>query len=244
MSRLVTLTGREIRAVLLAPSSWVILALFLFLTAYFFRLVLRWVDGDVSLAYRTFASSVYFQILLGVLPPLLTMRSLSAERASGTLELLLTAPVTDVQVVVAKFFGGFFFYALLWLPTLLFPLALQWFGGLPDVGVVTAFTVGIFALGALLVSVGIFCSSLTANLLSAFFLAFALNVALLFGTSGLAWIVRTQGARDWIDAINISAHLDDFSRGILDVRYLVAYGTGTLLFLFLTVRSLEARQWR
>jgi len=239
-----TLGRREIVAVLLAPASWVIVALFVLFVAYFFRISLHARAGDISAAYRLFAGVVYFQVLICVVPPLLTMRSIASEKASGSLELLLTAPVTDAQVVLSKFTGALLFYAILWLPTLLIPVVLFQFGAYPDSGQVAAFTIGVFAVGAFFVAVGIFTSSLTANILTAFFLAFALDVFFLFGARGLAWLASSTAVRDVATAVDVPRHLDEFARGIVDVRHLVFYLTGTLLFLFLAVRSLESRKWR
>jgi ABC-2 type transport system permease protein len=239
-----TLTRRELRSFFLAPSSYLVLGLFLFLTGYFFRFVLAWAGGDLSVTYRTLASSIYFQLFLGVLPPLVTMRSLAAERASGTLEMLLTAPVTDRQVVISKFLGAYGFFAALWLPTLLYPLAIRYLGGQPDPGQVAAFTLGILVVGALLVSVGLFCSSITDSVLVAFFLGFVVDAVLLFGIGGLVWLAPSPEAREAFRSIHVAAQLDDFARGIVDLRHLVFHVTGTALFLFLTIRSLESRRWR
>jgi len=241
---LATLGRRELEAVFLSPASYVILGLFLFVFAYFFRLSIHAMQGDISQSYRFFSGVVYFQILLCVVPPLLTMRSLSVERQSGTLEMLLTAPVTDRDVVLSKFLGAFAFYATLWLPTLAIPVALFRFGASPDFGQVTAFLVGLLGIGSLFVSVGIFTSSVTSNLLAAFFGALVLDVFLFFGIPGLSWISESEAVRDALAFFSIPAQLDEFARGILDVRYLVFYATGTVFFLFLAVKSLESRRWR
>ena len=95
--------------------------------------------------------------------------------------------------------------------------------------------IGILALGALFTSIGIFTSSLTSNLLAAFFASFALDVFFLFGVAGLAWLSHAGPARDWLIGFAIPRQLDDFARGIVDVRYLVFYATGTLFFLFLAL---------
>jgi len=244
MRRLAALTQRELLGITIAPSSFVILALFLFVTGAFFRFVLAWVGGDVTTAYRVFAASVYFQLFLAVLPPLLTMRAVAAERASGTLELLLTAPVRDGEVILAKFVGAYAFYAALWAPTLLFPIALEAFGGSPDTGQITAFMIGILALGALLVAIGIFSSSITTSVPTAFFAAFVVNVVFLFGMNGLAWLARSPGIGAAIETMNATVHLEEFARGVVDVRRLVFYVAGTALFLFLATRGLESRRWR
>ncbi len=244
MRNLLTLSRRELGAIAFAPSSYWILGLFLFVVAYFFRLALVAVGGDISQSYRSFASVVYFQLLLCVVPPLLTMRSIASERHSGTFEMLMTAPVTDRQVVLSKFVGAFAFYAALWLPTIVIPIALFQFGAYPDFGQVIAFTIGLLGLGAFFVSIGIFTSSVTSKIQAAFFLAFVLNVFFLFGVAGLAWLSPSEIVRDWSSALIIPQHLDEFARGIVDVRYLVFYVTATGFFLFLAVRSLESRQWR
>ena len=104
--------------------------------------------------------------------------------------------------------------------------------------------VGLLALGAFQIAIGIFTSSLTPNILPAFFASFALNVFFVFGMVGISWLSRSELVREWAGALIIPVHLDEFARGIIDVRYLVFYITGTAFFLFLAVRSLESRKWR
>lgn len=244
MGPFLTMSRRELGAVFLAPASYLILALFLFLVAYFFRIALHAMSGDISQSYRYIAGVPYFQLLLCVVPPLLTMRSIAAERDRNTLEMLMTAPVTDRQVVLSKFVGAFAFYAALWIPSILIPVALFQFGAYPDFGQVASFTLGLLALGCFQVAIGIFTSSLTSNILPAFFASFALNVFFVFGLTGLSWLSRSEAIREWAGAMVIPVHLDEFARGIVDVRYLVFYFTGTAFFLFLAVRSLESRKWR
>ncbi len=244
MSSLVTLTRRELGAVFLSPASYVILGLFLFVFAYFFRLSIHAMQGDISQSYRFFSGVVYFQILLCVIPPLLTMRSVSVERQSGTLEMLLTAPVTDRDVVLSKFVGALVFYAILWIPTLAIPIALFQFGASPDFGQVGAFLVGLLGLGGFFVAVGIFTSSLTSNLLAAFFTALVLDVFFFFGIPGLSWISESDAVRDSLATFSVPGQLDEFARGIVDARYLVFYATGAFFFLFLAVKVLESRRWR
>ena len=244
MRNLLTLSRREIGSIFLAPASYVILALGLGLVAFFFWIALRAMGGDISQSYRYFVGVVYFQLLLCVVPPLVTMRSLASERATGTLEMLLIAPVTDRQVVLSKFAGAFLFFLALWVPIIFIPVALFQFGAYPDFGQVIAFTIGVVSLGAFLVSVGIFTSSVTSNILTAFFAAFALDAFFLFGVAGIAWLTQSDAVRDWATAMLIPRQMDDFARGIVDVRYLIFYLTGTVLFLFLAVRSLESRTWR
>src|SRR5690606_139042 len=160
------------------------------------------------------------------------------ERRSGTLEMLLTAPVTEGQVVVGKFLGALLFYVFLWLPTLLYAALLA--RELPlDWGPIGAAYLGTLGIGCLFLSIGIFTSALTRNQVVAAVAAFAL-IFLPFIPAFLEFLVNDPGLREVVQYLNLYQHMDEFSKGIVDTRRLVYYVTGTALFLFLASRAVEA----
>jgi ABC-2 type transport system permease protein len=174
--------------------------------------------------------------------PLLTMRVLAEEFASGTIEPLLTAPVGDVQVVLGKFLGVWLFYVVL-LGTTLLHLVLVLAYGTPETGVLLFGYVGMLLLGALYVSVGVFASSLTRHQLLAAVIGTSILFAVTFLVDYLGYHFGGQ-VRNVLGYINVLGHFDDFSKGMLDTKALVFFISGTLFFLFLAVKVLESRRWR
>ena len=196
-----------------------------------------------------FFSGFLFWMPMLIVPPVLTMRLFSEERSAGTIETLLTAPVTDWQVVLAKFFGALAFFIVLWLPTLGFVALVRLFtsaGSAPlDLGQLAAGYLGTFLVGGLFLAIGCLASVLTRNQIIAALLAF--TVALLSFLAGfLGWLARRsgspyQGALSYGSAIE---HMMEFAQGRVDIRRLVFYGSTTLIFLLATKLVLEARKWR
>jgi len=155
--------------------------------------------------------------------------------------------------VLGKWLAATLFFAVLWLPTLLVLWVLTWspFVGVPlPLGPVLSGYLGLFLLGALLLAVGCFCSSLTDNLLLAALSAMLFSSALLAGPMILQPLLQSSEPNwPWVETlveqINVYDHLNNwFSRGLIDSSQVVFYVAGTFFFLFLTVKSLESRKWR
>ena len=237
MNKVLTLARRELTAYFFSPIAYIIGAGFLMLSAGWFFLNLR-MGGEASL--RPLFDGMAVLMVLAV--PLLTMGLLSKEYDSGTIETLMTCPVTDVEVILGKFGGVMVFYLVLLVSTvvLIGPLAVF---GQPDFGVAAAGYLGMILLGAAYVAVGIFASTLTRHQI----------VSAIVGMGILAFFVILTGLmvrlgrRPWADLaahLNVMAYFKDFSRGVLDSRGIVYFLTATVLFLFLSVKTLESRRWR
>jgi ABC-2 type transport system permease protein len=186
-------------------------------------------------------------LILLLIVPVITMRLFALEKFSGTFETLMTTPVTEVQVVAAKFTAAMVFYMMTWLPLLGCIFLLGHYASDPtglDAGVVGTTFLGIFLLGCLFVSLGCFASSLTRSQVAAAMISVALSVGL-FLISFIAPAVPGAGwqsqALSWFA---LPAQMHDFSRGVLDTRPVMLYVTLTLLFLFLTLRVVESRRWK
>jgi len=232
-----TLARRELTGYLYSPIAYVIGAGFLLLTAGWFFLNLR-IGGEASL--RPLFDGMAVLMVLAV--PLLTMGLLSKEFDSGTIETLMTSPVTDVQVILGKFLGVMVFYLALLATTLVF-LGLMVAYGRPDVGVAATGYLGMILLGAAYLSVGIFASTLTRHQIVAAIVA----IGMLAFFVVLMGFVVSLGVRPWADLaakLNAMTYFRDFSRGVFDSRGLVYFLSATALFLFLSVKTLESRRWR
>jgi ABC-2 type transport system permease protein len=247
MQNLLALTSRELKAFWYSPIAYVVGGLFLFLQGWIFWLLIAVladprVDPSWTMAQFFFGGTFFFWFSVLLVAPLLTMRTFSEEKRTGTIELLLTAPVTDAQVVLAKFLGAWLAYVSLWLFTLAFFVMLRRFTPF-DWGPVLTGYVGTWLLGAVLIAVGVLASSLTRNQVIAAILAFVIILSF-FSLGILDIFVRDPEASKWLRYLSLLEHLRDFSRGILDTRPVIFYVSLTAVCLFLTGRIVASPRWR
>ena len=182
-----------------------------------------------------------------VVVPVITMRLLAEESRSGTLEMLMTAPVTDFEVVLAKWLGAVVLYTLMWALTALYVLILWHFSGgtaALDLGPIATGYIGVLVIGQFLISIGLLASSMTKSQVAAALMSFALIFLILIALRWLAFLFPGGPLNKLVLAVSPSDHMDDFRRGILDLRPIVLYLSGTACVLFLTTRIVESRKWR
>jgi ABC-2 type transport system permease protein len=179
-------------------------------------------------------------IFLFVLP-MITMRTYAEEKRAGTMELLLTAPLTDVQIIVGKFLGAMGLYAAMLAVTLIHIGALFWFGSPEVLPIVTTY-IGMLLMGGCFVSTGLLISSLTKNQIVAAMVTFAVFLMLWI----INWIASFTGpsTQAVLNYLSITDHLDDFTRGVIDTKHLVYYVSFIAFGLFLTLRSVDMERWR
>lgn len=246
MSKWWALTMRELKSLWYSPIGPIVGGLFLFLQGFVFWLLILIlndprIDPTWNMA-RLFFGGFFYWLSLFITVPTLTMRTFSEEKRTGSIELLLTAPVTETQVVLSKFFGAWIAYALLWLSTILYFFVLRAYISF-DWGPVLTGYAGTILMGGMLISVGIFTSSLTRNQVISGLCAFV--VLLLFFSIGLLSIfVRDPEGAEIIRYLSLPDHINDFSRGFLDTRPLVFYASITAISLLLTIRALANPRWR
>lgn len=236
---------REIAGLFLGPLAWLLLALAFLLNGYVFVLSLKTTGGDVDAAVAlAMGRSWVFWALLVLLPPLLTMRMISEESRNGLLEFLLTAPVSDAAVVLGKFLAALTFLAILWSSIAVYAFALAGLGVAPDTGVLFGSWMGAVLVSGLFCAIGLCASSMTNTPVLSAFAAILVNIAvvispLLVRLWDQRWLHNLIARIDVIDH-----HTSAFLLGVLDTSYVVFFAAWTALFLFLTVRILEARRWR
>ena len=238
MGKVLLLTRREVSSYFVSPIAYVAMALFLVISGFFFAL------ADFRPGAPAAMRSIFevMMIILVFIIPIVTMRAISEERRTGTLETLLTAPVTDTQVVVAKFLGCWVFYLAMLAPTLLYLILLATFGN-PDFGPVASGYIGLALLGALYVAVGILASSLTSNQVIAAVVGFVILIVLaLLGP----WVGAAVPSpwRGIVQQASVRMHYVDFSQGVVDLVHVLYFVVLTLYALFITVKVLESRRWR
>ncbi len=235
MRNTTTIALREFKSYLASPMAYVVTGIFLVLTGFLF-----------SISSATYSETsirgflVWGSILLLLLAPVLTMRLLAEERKMGTLELLLTAPVRDSEVIAGKFLGSLGILTAMLALTFYYPILLRWFGD-PDWGPIATGYLGLFLLGSVSLAVGLFASSLTSNQLVAAMVAGGILFALWF--LGMAADLVPEALGEVIGYLSLSYHFPDFMRGIIDTRGIIYYLSITALFLFLAIRSLESSRW-
>ena len=237
---------REYKFFFISPVAYVVAFFFLLLLGWFFYSALR--DAIIQASYQSIAPSVQIIIsplvtLLLFVMPAITMRSIAEEMRMGTIELLLTAPVKDWELVVGKWLGAFLFMLSLLAVTWIFPIVLNFLvkPGI-DQGILLTGYLGLVFMVASLIAIGIFISSLFNNQL----VVFLVNLAIVL----VFWLIRpasstTGGLGDQIlTYLNFIDHYLPFYRGIIDISDIVYYLSMTALGLFLGTVSIEIRRWR
>lgn len=178
--------------------------------------------------------------------PAITMRMFSEEKKSGTIEILLTQPLSDLQIVLAKYFAGLSLVVISLIPTLVFFLTVYLFGfpaGNMDLGGSWGSYLGLLFLGAAFVAIGLFASSITDNQIVAFILAIVITAFSYLGFE-IIYSLDLFGPVDlFIKTLGISSHYASMSRGVIDTRDLVYFMSFVALFIIFTKVALESRKW-
>lgn len=237
MRNLMSIAQREMRAYFNGPVAYVLIAIYLVLTTIFFSN--QFAPGLVPEMRATLNLMV---IPLIFLVPMLTMRLVSEELSRGTIETLMTAPVTDTQVIVGKFLGAMGFLLLLLLTTLVYPAVLNVFGD-PDFGPIGSGYLGLVLVGGLFVSIGLLASTVTRSQIVAGMLAVTVLAVMTLLTNYLA--ADLEGwARRAMRYIGFYARYENFSMGMIALSDVVYFLSMTAFALFVSVKVLESRKWR
>lgn len=233
MTQVATLVGKEVRTLFTSAIAYAVIAVFIVLSGYTFAVSLI-VSKQATLVHIFFQSAVQLILLV----PLITMRQFAEERRSGTLELLLTAPLREIDIVAAKFIACMVVLAAMASLTLIYAAVLGIYGD-PDWGPIYSGYIGLMMLGAALVSIGLMISALTANQIVA--------AVVSLGLFGLLWAIDTLASllphpfENWLLGLSLLAHFTPFAVGAMYVSDVGFFLTVILLGLFLTVRALARR---
>ncbi len=232
-----TIARREFAAYFVSPIAYVVGTIFVLVLGLIVNFFVLPFAQEIYATTEPFFSNMALLSLFAI--PALTMRLLAEERQSRTLELLLTAPVRDGEVILGKFLAGFGFYLFLLLLVSIYPLILFAFGN-PDPGVLWGGYLGIVLFGAAAVALGTLASTLTRNQIVAFIVGFGLLMALWLADRPVGLLA--PGAERALQAVSITYHLADFAQGVVDTRHVVYYLSLTAGALFLATRALELRR--
>ena len=245
-----TLVRRELGSFFVSWTGYIIIAGVMFLLGLSFTSMLKALNAQATPVPVTqlFYDTLYFWLVLLVVSPLITMRSFALEKSSGTYETLMTTPVGDAQVVMAKFTGALVFHLLLWLPLLGCVLVVRYYSNDPtafDAGTVGSTYLGIFLLGCVYMSMGIFASAITRSQIIAAMFSFAVGITLfMFSFLSTAFVSQTGWEAQLVSYLGLMEHMRDFAAGVVDSRPVVLYLTLTIFFLFLSWKTVESRRWK
>lgn len=237
---------KEIRAFLSSITGYIVILVFLVTTGLF----LWFFPNDFNILDYGYANLdglfIVAPITFLFIVPAVTMRSFSEEKKTGTIELLSTRPLSDMQIVLAKFFASvtLIFFALI--PTLVYFFTVYRLGfpmGNLDAGSIWGSYIGLILLGAVFASVGVFSSSLSDNQVISFIIAIILSSFLYLGFEFIYSLNLFGNIDLFIKSLGVSAHYSSISRGVIDTRDIIYFLSIIALFLYLTVFSLSRRSW-
>ena len=253
MGNILTLAQKELRGYFVSPIAYVVIGLFAVLFGVFYVSSINFmvqvsmgqfgVGGSQVVNINEYMIRPLFgntAIVLLMMLPMLTMRSFAEEKRSGTIELLLTSPLTDVQIILGKFLGAMALYALMLSLTLIHIGVLFWYGE-PEWAPVLSGYLGLLLMGGSFISIGLAISSMTKNQIVAGVATFA--VLLFFWV--INWIGDAAGPtmQSVLAYLSILEHFDDFSKGVIDSTHVTYYLSFIGLGLFLTAKSMDMERW-
>lgn len=254
LSNVAAIAGKELRSYFASPVAWVMMGLFAFIFGWFFTVYLRMfmlnsmqagqfgggqaVNVNMSLIRPLLGNA---SVLVLFLLPMITMRTYSEEKRSGTIELLLTSPLTDLEIILGKFVGAIVLYAAMLAVTVPY-VAILFFAGNPEWRPLISGYLGLFLLGSCFVAVGLFISSTTKNQMVAGAASFI--VFLFFWI--INWFADNAGPffGPVLSYLSITEHFDDFGKGIIDTKHVIFYLSFIAFGLFLTLKSVDSERWR
>jgi ABC-2 type transport system permease protein len=226
---------RELRSYFNSPVAYVVIVVFLAIVGWFFTSNL-FLMNVASL--RVMFELIPLVFLFFV--PAITMRLLAEEKKSGTLELLTTKPVTDSEIVIAKFLAAWTLLAAALVPTLLYLVTMMSLGSI-DLGPVAAGYLGLLLMGGAYIAIGIFASSLTENQIIAFITSFLIVLALFLMDKVLMYL--PEGLASTVEFLGVDYHFSNIARGVIDSRDIIYFASLLGFSLLLATVSLERRKW-
>ena len=254
MSNILAIAHKEVKAYFETPIAYIVIGMFAVMFGFFFYSLLVFFDRQSmqmagmggpqavnindQLIRPVFLNTTVINLFL---LPMITMRTYSEEKRSGTIELLLTSPLTDFQIIMGKFLGAMGLYAAMLAVTLVHIGTLFAFGS-PEVWPIVTAYLGLLLMGGCFISLGLLISSLTKNQIVAGTITFAVFLMLWV----INWLASFTGptTQTVLNYMSITDHLSDFTMGVLDTKHLVYYVSFIAFGLFLTARSVDTERWR
>jgi ABC-2 type transport system permease protein len=253
MRNILAIAQREVNAYFASPIAYVLIGFFALLFGWFFYVPLAYFEQQsMNMGMNPTQALNINQMLIGptlmnttvimlFLFPLITMRTYSEEKRSGTIELLLTSPVTDLQIILGKFAGAMLLYAAMLAVTLIH-IGILFIYGEPEWKPIATGYLGLLLMGGSFLSLGLFISSLTKNQIVAGIATFAVFLML--------WVINWIGTfvgptmQAVLTFLSLTDHFDDFAKGVIDSKHVIYYLSFMAFGLFLTAKSVDSERWR
>lgn len=239
MRNVVAIAQRELMSLFFSPIGYVTVAGFLLITGVIIWINKTFAPGEPATLRAMFT---WTPLVLTIIIPAITMRAVSEEYRSGTIETLMTAPVSDLQLVIGKYIASVAFYLVMLAGTLIYLVLMQVYGN-PDLGASFSAYLGLVLLGLSFVAFGIFASSLTANQIVAWMLG-AIPLLLVGWLSYWVALQMTGWPRTIAQELSVMGRFDEFSRGLVTTDGVAFFLLTAAFWLFLSVKIVESRRWR
>lgn len=259
MKKILAITKREFRSYFYSPVGYIVLAFFVILTGIFYYLYLntfvemclqasfyesqyRGLQQSINVNFHMIRPYLYNVAIISLfILPLVTMRLFAEEKKQGTLELLFTSPLSINEIIIGKFLAGLFYYIIMLMVPLFYILLLYFFGN-PEFGPIVSAFIGLIFMGSVIISFGLFISTLTENQIVSAAGTFAISLLLWIIGWGSNYAGKILGK--FFEYISVINHFEDFSQGILDTQHIAYYILLSTLGLYLAKFSLESIKWR
>jgi ABC-2 type transport system permease protein len=247
-----TIAGKELRGYFASPVAWVVMGIFAVgFGAFYYLFLTAFVQAGMRQQFGPSANNVNndmirpllqnASVLVLFLLPMATARTYAEEKRSGTIELLLTSPVTDVEIILGKFLGAVGLFLGLLAVTALY-IGLLFLVGRPEWRPILSGYLGLLLLGSCFISLGLFISSTTKNQIVAGIATFVISL--------MFWIVSWfsdsagPGLSPILNYLSITQHFEDFGKGVIDTKHVIFYLSFITFALFLTLKSVDSERWR
>lgn len=253
MRNILAIAGKELRGYFASPIGYVLIGFFALLFGWFFYTLVAFFErqsmqmaggpGGAMNVNQMLVTPLLLNstVVMLLVFPLITMRTYAEEKRSGTIELLLTAPITDFEIIMGKFLGALALFAGMLSVTLLH-MGLLFAYGNPEWKPIATGYLGLLLMGGSFLSLGLFISSLTKNQIVAGMITFSVFL-LLWVINWVSTFVSPE-AQTIINYLSVTEHFDDFARGIIDTKHVVYYLSFIATGLFLTMKSVDSERWR
>ncbi|MDZ7262349.1 MAG: ABC transporter permease [candidate division KSB1 bacterium] len=259
MKNYLAILERELKSYFVSPIAYVVIALFLAISGIFFYLIL---SNFVEMCFRANMQAQYYRMappkmnvnMMAIRPmfhnmslfalfwiPLITMKLYSEEKKSGTLELLLTSPITNLQTLLGKFSAALVIFIIMLALTFLYQILIIIYGN-PELGPIFSGYLGLFLMGICYIGIGLLFSTLTENQIIAGISSMA--VILIFWAIGWVSGFTSPSLGKILTNFSLIEHFDDFAKGVIDTKHIIFYLSFAFMTLFLSYVSIESARWR
>jgi ABC-2 type transport system permease protein len=238
MHNIKTILFKELKSYFNSAIAYIVMIVFLIIAGVLFSI--SFFPNNIA-SLRDFFGNFFIQLILFVVfIPAITMRTFSEEKKQGTLELLLTKPVQDYELILGKYFAAFLLVCITLIPTLLYFIAVLYLGPLAFYEVIAGY-LGFLLMAAMYIGIGIFVSSLTENQIVAFIVS--VLIALFFFLVGKFLMILPLPLISFFEFFTTDYHFNNIMRGVIDSRDIIYYLSMTFFTVFLTKVSIESRKW-